>query len=237
MSYRFLRVTCACLLAAAFLVLAPQHPVHAIPVTFEFSGRITSVLDGDNLLGGAVSEGDLFTGRFSYDTDTPDSDASPSVGAYWHDQGPYGLSVAIGGLPFGSDPDATTFLAAVFDGSSEDRVSLTSFANLMPGVNDGLSLILLELVDPAGEALSSTQLPLSYTLDTWSSAWSRLTLGNGDCVSEYTLHGTIERIDSVPIDAIPEPGSMVLIGSGLLGMFARRRLAGMHGAVDLISEK
>jgi hypothetical protein len=224
MKYRDLHAVCACLLAAAVLVLTPLKDAQAIPITFEFSGHITSILDSDNHLGGAVSEGDLFGGTLTYDPATYDSDPDSSEAAYWHDTAPYGISVLINGHSFRSDPNSTTFLAEVFEGSQADKVSLTSFSNLMPGLEGGLSLIVMELVDPTGQALSSTDLPTSYNLGAWSQELSGLTLWAGDCcISEYTLRGAIDNIENVQVDTIPEPGSILLIGSGVLGMLTLRR--------------
>ncbi len=223
MKYNMLSLGCICLLAAAFLLMAPLGEAQAVPVTFEFSGHITSVLDCDNVLAGAVSEGDLFAGTFTYDTATPDSDPSPWVGAYWHETTPYSISVELNGLSFESNPTVPSFLAEVRDVSDNDTVALSSLSNLMPALDQGLSLILLKFVDPAGQALSSTDLPTSYNLDDWSQEWGGLTLWAGDCISEYTLQGVVNRIENVEINAIPEPGSLLLIGSGLFGLISLRR--------------
>ncbi len=223
MKTRGVHAVCACLLAAVVLVLTPLKDAQAIPVTFEFSGHITSILECGDPLGGAVSEGDLFGGTLTYDTATDDSEPDSSEAAYWHDTAPYGISVLINGRSFRSDPDNTAFLAEVFEGSQTDKVSLTSFSNLIPELEWGLSLIVLELVDPAGQALSSTNLPTSYNLGAWSQESSGLTLWAGDGISEYTLRGAIDTIENVQVDAIPEPGSILLIGSGVLGLLTLRR--------------
>lgn len=45
----------------------------AVPITFEFTGRVTSIVDVDHVLAGDVVVGDTFTGTYTFDSTLPDS--------------------------------------------------------------------------------------------------------------------------------------------------------------------
>lgn len=69
----------------AWIVAATAHatPAYATLITFEYAGEITGVLDNDNLLGGAVNVGTLFSGSFTFESTTPDSlPKDPFTGSY-----------------------------------------------------------------------------------------------------------------------------------------------------------
>ncbi|MGD2111093.1 MAG: hypothetical protein PVI86_17080, partial [Phycisphaerae bacterium] len=54
---------------------------NAALITWEFGGRITSVHDVNDVLGGQVSVGTPFSGSFAFESTTPDSLSGPNTGA------------------------------------------------------------------------------------------------------------------------------------------------------------
>jgi len=65
--------------------------------------------DPYNYLNGMVNVGDLITGTYTYDTNTPDSNPSSHVGDHEHFAYPCGFSLSVGGLDFTTDPADTYF--------------------------------------------------------------------------------------------------------------------------------
>ena len=65
------RILTACLCMLAVSVCTP--PAGAELIIIGITGEVTTVADWDGFLGGAVQEGDIITGTYTYDTSTPDS--------------------------------------------------------------------------------------------------------------------------------------------------------------------
>jgi len=51
-------------------------------ITFAFEGDITSVTDRDGILGGQVQVGDTFSGSYTFESTTPDSNPHVRFGYY-----------------------------------------------------------------------------------------------------------------------------------------------------------
>ena len=77
------RILTACLCMFAVSVCAP--PAGAELIIIGITGEVDKALDWDGFLGGAVQEGDVITGTYTYDTSTPDSEAFPLKGTYLYD--------------------------------------------------------------------------------------------------------------------------------------------------------
>ena len=117
-----------CLLGAA-------PPVAAAPITIDIVATVSSVTDSLNLLAGGVIPGDTLTGRYTYDSITPDSNPLATVGDYRHTSSAFGISLQVDGLSFMTDPAHVDFLVELCDnqGPEEhpfDAYLLRSYANL-----------------------------------------------------------------------------------------------------------
>src|SRR5687767_11277669 len=64
------------LLIGATLLAAATAPSAAQLLTVEVRARVTDVYDSSNVLGGAVTVGQLVTGSYTYDVNAPDQDGS-----------------------------------------------------------------------------------------------------------------------------------------------------------------
>lgn len=73
---------------------------HASPITFGFTGMVTQdpLLDPSDPFGGSIDAGTEFSGTYTFESTTPDSDPAANSGSYTSSPG--SLSVAIGGNPF-----------------------------------------------------------------------------------------------------------------------------------------
>lgn len=68
--------------SAGIMTLASARSARAELVTWEFAGEITEVYDPDNLFDGMLSTGAPFSGHFTFDLSTPDSNPNNKLGAF-----------------------------------------------------------------------------------------------------------------------------------------------------------
>jgi hypothetical protein len=133
--------------------------------------QVATVDDFGNALGGAISVGDTIVGQYRYLSTTPDSNALPAVGDYWHSSSPHGITLDIGGFTFETDPDNVRFLVEILnDHTGQDAYLLRSYNNLP--LSNGVSVehIAWQLDDFTTSALSSAALPtVAPDLSVWQS--------------------------------------------------------------------
>jgi len=185
------------------LILWPSS-AEASLITIEIEAVVDSVSDERNYLEGKITVGDIITGFYSYDSSTPDTNPSPTVGHYWHYGTPAGISLTVGGWNFQTDSANVEFLIGVGDDgpSGNDAYWLTSYENLALANGTLVDSIGWQLEDDTGGALSSDVLPLTGPLlGDWQSNHLRLHGERGGYI-----------IDAHVTSAIPEPGTMLLFG-------------------------
>ena len=77
-------------LAFAFMTCLVQ----AVPITFQFTGEITSIYDPSRLLGSRIAIGDHYAGKVVFESTTPDSvPSNPTVGRYESPGGSFDFQV------------------------------------------------------------------------------------------------------------------------------------------------
>jgi hypothetical protein len=147
----------AAIAAGAFtIVVAAAVPAAAQDVTFTFSGTITYA---DRLPFPDITVGTPFTGSYTFNLATPNQGSISSVGDYWHQTQPYGVSLQIGSHVFKSDPAAVEFLVELVNDhyAGFDNYVFHSYRNLpVDGIDIGM--ISWQLDDPTQSALTSTAL-------------------------------------------------------------------------------
>ena len=203
----------------AGVILLRACPVQAALVTIQISGEITSA-HGPGLPSG-INAGDTFTGTYTYDSSTLDSEPDPKIGEYLHDS-PYGMSISVGGYEFktasthigqfeiGIENDVTDN-----DNNTFDYYLVYSDEN---AYTDGcwISSISWRLRDSTYYALSSDALPSTAPiLEDWD--YNHLDIDGGNAGEGYVnfwINGTVTQ-------AIPEPMTGILLVAGIL--FLRRR--------------
>ena len=89
--------------AFGLLALLTAGLAHAVPITFAFTGVVSQdplldPSDPSDPFGGSIAAGTLFSGSYTFESTTPDGDASASGGSYTSSPG--SLSVTIGGNVF-----------------------------------------------------------------------------------------------------------------------------------------
>jgi hypothetical protein len=161
--------------------------------------EVTYVNDPGNLLGGAINVGDEITGKYIYDSTTPDSIPDPSIGFYEHTSSPYGFKLKVGGFEFKTDPNDVDFLIAIFDNSyfyySGDFYGVVSYNNLQLSNKIDVDLILWGLIDQTDNALSSDVLPTTApVLSDWMQNIFLIEGSNPyDPFEDYTIQAKVTK--------------------------------------------
>ena len=143
-------------------------PFQSIPtkspgiITIKIDAQVTSVYDPNNNLGGAIQVNDSITGKYTYDSGTPDSDPDPNIGHYGYNSSTFGIELEAGGFVFETDPSNVDFRISIIDNISYtnwDLYSVSSFNNSQ--LSNGLLVneIGWALINTTGNALSSDALP------------------------------------------------------------------------------
>lgn len=187
---------------------AVAAPARAGIVTWEFGGEIDQVRDTSGIFGGALTVGSPFSGSFTFDTSTPDTNPDSGVSSF---ENPLqDLSGQIGGFGF-SGPIFGVSSFEITDGAagSDDIFSLSSSVFLN---GEGLNF-LLTLIDSTGTAFSDDTLPtVPPDLSLFDSATIHLLRQTGD----LAIDGTISFL-------VPEPGTLCLLAVGAVAILRRRR--------------
>ena len=135
------------------------------------TAEVAVVDDWDGLLEGQIKVGDIITGSYIYDSDTPDLfPLNPRSGVYWHYDPEYGISLSAGGFVFQTDPSNVKFLVGIYNRTYDDGYLLRSYNNLPLSNGVEVDHIMWDLRDYTGTALSSDALPTTPpVLEDWES--------------------------------------------------------------------
>jgi hypothetical protein len=137
-------------------------------------GEITDVLDQNNLLAGAIQIGDKISGKYIYDSATPDGEPDPNIGEYIYTSTPYGIELKCSGFTFETDPNGVSFGILIINDMSYYTLDLfyaMSMNNTQ--LSNGLLVdgIAFGLFDYSGTAISSDDLPTTAPILTdWDDA-------------------------------------------------------------------
>jgi hypothetical protein len=130
-------------------------------IAIKIEGEVTIVNDQYNLLSGAIQVNDIITGKYIYDSATPDSDPDPQIGEYVYTLSPYGIELKAGGFEFKTNPNAVDFMIGILDNYYYfgDVYAVISDNNLPLSNGILVNEIIWWLSDSTSNALSSDALP------------------------------------------------------------------------------
>lgn len=231
-------------------ILSPT--VQAVPVSYDFSGKITEIIDTNNYTTGLVSTSSTFTGQFTYDTEnftvTFPSAANPFNQIYIDLTGSFSMSMNIDGL---LDFDPMTDVAAVVTDNEPghpsssgsdwfffDSNNVSSPAAVPPPAAWDLPLsdtdwwlqFRFQTVDE--NTLDSVELPTELPVAAFVDQGIRISAGQinsfGWLVGDgYQITGEITSLQLVPV-----PPAFALFASALsllaIRRFPARRAAGLR---------
>jgi len=104
-------------------------------VTIDITAEIIEVYKSEERYGGLIKVGDIMTGSYTYDSDTPDSNPSdPEVGLYEYTAPSYGVNLNAGGFVFQTDPAHVDYHLTISNEQlyfcTEDAYLFRSYNNL-----------------------------------------------------------------------------------------------------------
>ena len=216
-----------CLLPAVMISNA-----HAKLVTVQFNGTVDFISSGAT---GLIDIGNSFSGSYTYETLTPDADASSISGEYIY--AIKEMSFFVGDLYFskGVDPTPSFGTDSILIVNNGFGIDLDLYAAIVP-VLDGADVGIFSANNFGFEMSLFDQTGTVYTNDSLPSDLNLASFQNSDPNLQPTLQlmftndgkkSTFSSANISSISTVPVPASIWLLGTGLVGLISltKRKIA------------
>jgi len=218
--YLFKEIVMKTRLITLFLAICfwvDYNQVQAAHITVEFEGSVTSI--SGTGIPESIQVGDTFTGTYTYNSLTTDSDASPYLGMYEHDA-PYGVCMSIGEYELKT---ATSHVGGfrISINNDDPQLNIWDFYTIesdeivpVPSVDFDVDYIYWSLGDITHTAIDSDILPITApALEDWNYNSFRIVGIN----NSFTIRGEVTEA------VIPEPLTVTLMALGVIISLRKRR--------------
>ena len=211
-------IICLCV---ASTVLLSNTSSSADPVTFNYSAQVATVT-GSPIFGVNITIGDTVTGFFTYESSTPDSNASNDRGDYLHISGGafrasvVGLNTVITGstTPFVQVENLSSDTFRYIDGAHPANQVNPDGVMMLNGVPDADIELFLAISDSSGSVFVDDSLPNPFPISMPPNIPHTFSLndGNATILLQFTS-----------LTPVPEPSTMAILSIGFVAVMATRR--------------
>jgi len=203
------------LIGVVVAVAGLTPPVQAATITYYFSGTVDAV---GTSLGSTIFVGEALTGSYTFDpsiagTGTNESAVYDALTSF---------SLSIGSYSGSSAASEEIQVDSGSFGASDDRYAVVSRVSqgLSPLIVNGsqLGFFTFRLDDTTDSQFTAGALTLPTSLSLPSFNSNGFFLDFGDFSTPFVVSGTLNYLSETAPSAVPEPTSLLLLGTGVFGI-------------------
>lgn len=201
-------------------VLSSPIPATATIVTYEFEGLITDLTGGLGLFGPSASTGDVFTGRFSYETGAGNPDQNPDPERGFYNLTSFELDGTLLSITGGAITTFNSLTPTIFPATPPDDV----FGVRLDVANNPYPVPVALRLSAPFTFLSDDSLPGSLDLADYSSGGTLVGLVAAGIAPAPSIldAGQLRSLTLVPSSPVPLPPTLLILGAGLIAVGALR---------------